>query len=164
MGTEETLGSSCIQFMTAGKGVRHSEHNLNESNPLRFIQMWLTPRSRGLPPNYGSATGDAKARRAGWHHIVSDVQDASTSTAVQINTDANMFVTDMDAEGNGDRELRIEEGRQAYMLCVDGQVQVKGGDAAVSLQRHDACEIVGPLTLKLSTWASHAMLIVLKAL
>jgi len=28
MGTEETLGRGSVQFMTAGRGVRHSEYNL----------------------------------------------------------------------------------------------------------------------------------------
>ena len=41
MGTEETLGRGSIQFMTAGTGVRHSEHNLATDKPLRFIQMWI---------------------------------------------------------------------------------------------------------------------------
>ena len=31
MGTKETLGRGSIQFMTAGKGVRHSEHNLGDT-------------------------------------------------------------------------------------------------------------------------------------
>merc|ERR1719310_477724 len=43
MGTEETIGRGSIQFMTAGTGIRHSEHNLQTSTPLRFVQMWITP-------------------------------------------------------------------------------------------------------------------------
>ena len=39
MGTSETLGAGSIQFMTAGSGVRHSEHNVSANNDLRFIQM-----------------------------------------------------------------------------------------------------------------------------
>ena len=61
MGTGETLGRGAVQFMTAGRGVTHSEHNHDKAAPLRFIQMWLTPRRSGLPPNYGSFAGDAAA-------------------------------------------------------------------------------------------------------
>jgi len=53
MSTKESLGRGSIQFMTAGTGVSHSEHNLDPTKPLRFIQMWLVPRERGLNPNYG---------------------------------------------------------------------------------------------------------------
>lgn len=58
MGTKETLGRGAIQFMTAGKGVTHSEHNLHPTNPLRFIQMWINCRERGVEPLYGSMHGD----------------------------------------------------------------------------------------------------------
>lgn len=43
MGTEETLGRGGVQFMTAGRGIRHSEHNLHDE-PLRFVQCWVMPR------------------------------------------------------------------------------------------------------------------------
>lgn len=52
MGTAETLGRGAVQFMTAGQGVRHSEHNRSADKPLRFIQ--VRARSRAA----------ARARRA----------------------------------------------------------------------------------------------------
>merc|ERR1712216_814798 len=58
MGTAGTLTRGAIQFMTAGSGVTHSEHNRSPDKPLRFIQMWINTRENGLAPNYGSAVGD----------------------------------------------------------------------------------------------------------
>lgn len=66
MGTKETLGRGSVQFMTAGRGVQHSEHNLHPSAPLRFIQIWIMTRQNGLPPNYGSSLGDVAARTNQW--------------------------------------------------------------------------------------------------
>ena len=63
MGTEETIGKGAIQFMTAGSGVSHSEHNHDQKNPLRFIQIWLSPRSKNLKPNYGSFTSKPADRQ-----------------------------------------------------------------------------------------------------
>ena len=83
MGTEETISSGAIQFMTAGSGVRHSEHNRSPT-PLRFIQMWLTPRTRGLTPNYGSSAGSPSKRMNQWHHMVSDVQNEQVETDVKV--------------------------------------------------------------------------------
>jgi len=144
MGTAETLGRGAIQFMTAGRGVRHSEHNLGQE-PLRFIQMWLTPRQRGLPPNYGSSTGIEADRRDRWAHIVSDVADSESQTGVKINTDANMYVTEI-SEGN-ELTLEINEGRQAYMICVEGATTIRSlnddGAEDVRIEQHDAAEI-GP--------------------
>ena len=46
MGTHESLGRGSVQFMTAGTGIQHSEHN-RQDTPLRFVQIWITPRAHG---------------------------------------------------------------------------------------------------------------------
>ena len=79
IGTQETLGPGSVQFMTAGTGVQHSEHNLSATSPLRFIQMWIVPSQRGLAPNYGSACGKSVNLRNGWTRLVSDVKSAAAS-------------------------------------------------------------------------------------
>ena len=67
MGTKETITRGAIQFMTAGSGIVHSEHNLHEEKPLRFIQMWITPKRDNLKPNYGSFSGDLTHRLNKWY-------------------------------------------------------------------------------------------------
>eukprot|EP01034_Spumella_vulgaris_P026675 gene26675-33292_t len=150
MGTEETIGRGAIQFMTAGSGVAHSEHNHHSKNPLRFIQIWLNPRSRGIKPNYGSFTPTPADRRNQWAHLVSDVDSAEVSP-IKINQDANILVTQTKAGNNTTYELKA--GRQAYLLCVEGTdvhvVSESGVDE--TLTRHDAAEVFGPLTFTVST-------------
>ena len=97
MGTAETLSRGAIQFMTAGTGIRHSEHNLNKTEPLRFIQMWIQPRERNLTPNYGSGIGTFEGRHNKFAHLVSDVQNPVSETPVKINQDVNIFVSEFDA-------------------------------------------------------------------
>jgi redox-sensitive bicupin YhaK (pirin superfamily) len=167
MGTSETLGAGSIQFMTAGRGVSHSEQNLSPA-PLRFIQMWLTPRQRGLPPNYGSSRGDATQRSNNWHHMVSDVQNTDVKTDVEINADANMYAAEIEA--GKELVLTVEAGRQAYVLCIDGASNFRRtrkedagagdvcADADVTLQRHDASEIVGPMEVQV-TGPSHLLVV-----
>mmetsp|Transcript_25817 Transcript_25817/g.72288 ORF Transcript_25817/g.72288 Transcript_25817/m.72288 type:complete len:263 (+) Transcript_25817:177-965(+) len=84
MGTSETLSRGAIQFMSAGKGVMHSEHNRNPEKPLRFIQMWLTPAEYDLQPNYGSASGSFEARHNKWSHMVSDSRSSRMETPVKV--------------------------------------------------------------------------------
>uniref|UniRef100_A0A7S4KAJ6 Pirin N-terminal domain-containing protein n=1 Tax=Guillardia theta TaxID=55529 RepID=A0A7S4KAJ6_GUITH len=146
MGTKETLGRGSIQFMTAGTGVEHSEHNLHPTNPLRFIQMWIVPSRRGLKPNYGSMSGKDVDMKDKWSHLVSDV-NAPAKTPVKINQDVNMFASEL--SGGKTVDLTLEKGRQAYLLCMEGKVQVTSSTVNESLQRHDAAEVVGPATLKL---------------
>jgi redox-sensitive bicupin YhaK (pirin superfamily) len=144
MGTAETLTRGAVQFMTAGSGVTHSEHNLNTESPLRFIQIWITTRQRGLKPNYGSAPGSVEERSNRFAHLVKDVKDTAPSSApIQINQDANIYVSEI-TSGNT-VEFVVKENRQAYLLCVEGGVKAtssEGGDP-VNLAQHDAMEIRG---------------------
>eukprot|EP00667_Euglena_gracilis_P015630 EG_transcript_16274 len=146
MGQKETLGPGSVQFMTAGTGVMHSEHNLGDL-PLRFIQIWIQPRSRGLPPNYGSFDGAKAPSGEGFHHLVSDAQDNSTSTPVKLNQDTNMYV----AKTASPQTLEVGAGRQAYLLCVSGEATVKvtasWADGCQPLQQHDGLKLRGPASV-----------------
>jgi len=136
MGTKESLGRGSVQFMTAGTGVRHSEHNLSEDKPLRFIQTWITPSRNNLPPNYGSSVGDEAMRwKNQWQHLVSSVDNKGTEATVQINQDCNAYSSEL--EMGKTITVPVSEGRMAYMIALEGSVKV--GD--VVLERHDAAEI-----------------------
>ncbi len=52
LGNVETVGPGEVQVMTAGTGIRHSEFNGSNTEPLRFLQMWVLPRENGLTPGY----------------------------------------------------------------------------------------------------------------
>ena len=64
-----------------------------------------------------------------------------------------MYATNLESEKK--LTLEIKKGRQAYVLCVDGATTLRDvvGDAGVcgtyeiALERHDAAEVVGPITL-----------------
>merc|ERR1712146_362284 len=90
------------------------EFNTDDTHPLRFIQMWMVPRSRNLEPNYGSMVGDRERQHNKWAHLVADVKNTSADTPVKINQDANIWVTELDEGKEGTFVLR--EGRQAYIL------------------------------------------------
>lgn len=137
MGTKETLGRGSIQFMTAGKGVRHSEANHGDK-PLRFIQTWILPRARGLTPNYGSSCPvDFAIGKNKMLHLVSDAANKEVETPVKISQDADAHAAELEM---GQKVVHdLPEGRQAYLLCLEGEVTVNGN----KLNKYDACEIVG---------------------
>jgi len=163
MMTNEILAAGALQLVTAGSGVRHSEHNDDATKPLRFIQMWLTPRTHGLEPRYLSCPGDQAARTNRWHLLVSDISSSRLKSPVSINADANIFVTELDERHA--LPLIIESGRQAYMLCIDGATCVTDEHdgkicpkSGVNLVRYDAAEIVGPAILEV-TGPSHILVV-----
>ena len=51
LGNGGRLGPGGVQRMTLGSGAEHSERNGSTTEPLRFIQLWIVPARRGLPPS-----------------------------------------------------------------------------------------------------------------
>jgi len=166
MGTEETLNRGAIQFMTAGKGVYHSEFNNHPSEPLRFIQIWITPRKSGLQPNYGSFVPSVDALSSPiWNHLVSDVNSV-TKAPVQINQDVNFYVASL--KTNETSKFIIEPKRQGYLLLIEGKAQFSETrddsedpeQKLIQLKQNDAAEIKGPHTFKVLAQKNSLILLV----
>src|SRR5205809_5023468 len=52
MGNGRVIKAGDLQYMSAGRGVLHSEFNPSQSNPVHFLQVWLTPKMGGGQPRY----------------------------------------------------------------------------------------------------------------
>lgn len=132
MGNESTLGRGHVQFMSAGTGVYHSEHNLN-GEPLRLLQIWIIPDKKGHTPNYGEYRYEWKDRENKWLHIVSSkIGDAN----IKVNQDVNMYALALE---KGKRiSFEVDSNRQAYLVQIDGESIINN----ISLSKCDALEII----------------------
>ena len=131
MGNQRTINRGHIQYMSAGTGVLHSEHNRAE-DPLRLLQIWIFPDQQGYTPNYGDLLFDWEERQNKWLHMVSSKQG---SAPVKINQDVNFYSLELEK----DREINFQvgAGRQAYLVQIEGNSTING----LSLDARDALEI-----------------------
>lgn len=132
MGNEKTIGRGQVQYMSAGTGVLHSEHNRGDV-VARLLQIWIMPDGKGYKPQYGDRRFEAKDRHNQWLHIVSPI---SGSAPIQIHQDANIHVLELDAGKSIDFE--VKPGRQAYLVLIEGRSDINGQD----LVMRDALESV----------------------
>ncbi len=51
-GNHGVLYPGLAQRMSAGRGIRHSEQNASDSEPVHFVQMWVLPDTAGVDPGY----------------------------------------------------------------------------------------------------------------
>lgn len=143
MGTGESLGRGSVQYMSAGRGVTHSEMN-DGDKPLKFLQIWIKPDQRGLTPNYGSRVFRREERHNKMHHVVTSFNRLGSIVdvgkgVIPIHQDANFYVSEMDPGFSQD--FMLSSNRQAYMVCIEGGLSVNG---TTGMEARDAVEVVAP--------------------
>ena len=153
MNNQRSLGRGDVQYLSAGTGITHSEHNLGDE-VLRFLQIWLLPDKMMHTPNYGDHHFAWEDRLNQWLQIVSPKGGAAP---IQLNQDANIFVTYLEAGRTLDFE--IKPGRQAYLVQIEGTSKVNG----FTLHTRDALEITQESITVSAGEDSHQLLIELAA-
>ena len=52
LGNDGVIQPGEIQKMSAGFGITHSEYNPSTIEPVHFLQIWIVPEEKNLPPSY----------------------------------------------------------------------------------------------------------------
>lgn len=126
MGHEEILNAGDVQYMSAGRGVLHSEINPNPKEPTHLIQIWIMPNQSGLTPRYESrrlsSSGEVIiASPDGREGSISIQQDATVSSVLLNPSDQKH----LEVLSNRGLWLHLIDGE----LTVDNQHQLTTGDS-----------------------------------
>jgi redox-sensitive bicupin YhaK (pirin superfamily) len=133
MRNKRVLTRGQVQYMSAGTGVWHSEHNLGDKL-LRFLQIWILPDRAGYEPDYGDHRFVWADRIDRWLPIASGSQESPAP--IRVHSDINIKAALI--QKGGSLELLTEQGRQTYLVLIEGAAVV--GD--IALVARDALEIV----------------------
>jgi quercetin 2,3-dioxygenase len=121
MGNGSTIRPGDVQRMSAGAGVRHSEFNPSPSEPVHFLQIWITPSVQGIEPSYEEKTFEAAQKRGRLRLIASpDRADGS----VLIHQDARVYAGLFD--GDERAVLQVGPARRLYVHVARGAVRANG--------------------------------------
>ena len=121
MGNGGVIRPGDVQVMSAGTGVAHSEFNASETDPVRFLQIWIVPERRGVAPRYEQRAFAAQGRSGRLQRVASaDGADGS----LRIGRDAHLFITDLEGEQSVSHALTA--GRRSWVQVARGEVDVNG--------------------------------------
>ncbi len=125
MGTGAVIRPGDVQRMSAGTGVVHSEYNASPDDEVHFLQIWLQPGQRNLPPSYEQKTFSDADKRGALRLVASpEGRDGS----ITIHADARVYAGIL---GQGDRaELAVAEGRGVWIHVARGKVRIDGRELA----------------------------------
>jgi redox-sensitive bicupin YhaK (pirin superfamily) len=131
------LPAGSVQRMSLGSGALHSEQNASETEPMRFIQIWILPDTASLEP----AVEQRVFTEADRTNRLLRVIGPEGGDVVRVHQDAAVFVSRLEADAEVTHE--VADGRGSYAYLIDGRATFNG--EAVSTG--DAAKVTGPGTL-----------------
>jgi quercetin 2,3-dioxygenase len=147
-GSPGPLPAGSVQRMTLGSGALHSEQNGSETEPMRFIQMWIIPEQRGLPPGVEQKVLTKEDRRNRLLRVISP----EGGDAVLVHGNASVYISSMERALTLTHKIPDEMG--VYLYVIGGSIDLNGerlatGDAAkiagesqITLRADDETELI----------------------
>ena len=120
MGNGGIIRKGDIQVMSAGTGVTHSEFNANADRPIKFLQIWVFPREKGVEPRYGQMHIADYAKPGDFQQIVSPYPE---DAGMWINQDSWFHLADFGAGVKKTYALK-KPGNGVYLFLISGEAKV----------------------------------------
>jgi redox-sensitive bicupin YhaK (pirin superfamily) len=125
------LRAGSVQRMTLGRGAWHSEQNASETEPMRFIQMWIMPAESNLEPGVEQKVFTEQDRTDRLLKAIS----GDDGDAVLVHQHAHVFVSRVNPAVEVAHE--VGPGRGVYLYVIEGEADV----AEEPMTTGDAAEI-----------------------
>jgi redox-sensitive bicupin YhaK (pirin superfamily) len=122
MGNTTIIRQGDVQAMSAGTGVAHSEMNASPDEPVKFLQIWILPKSRNISPNYSQISLNPEASRNKLDQILSPNTD---DQGVNINQDAWFHLGNLSAGTKLDYDVK-KAGNGVYAFVLEGDLTIAG--------------------------------------
>lgn len=123
---QDTLGNSAViqrgevQRMSAGTGVRHSEHN-RAAKKAHLLQIWILPDEENRAPSYGQKDFTAQYDQ---EKLVLTVSGDGRNGSLKMNQDASLYVGRWKRADHVEKEL--DPNRSVWIQVVKGPITVNG--------------------------------------
>ena len=140
MGNGRVIRAGEFQYMAAGTGVQHSEFNPSHTEPLRLLQIWIEPDTKGVKPRYAERNlAQAETRKL---HLVASKTGRDGS--MEIHQDAELLLVKLEAVQSVRHSLAKD--RHAWVHVAEGEVSINGE----RLSGGDAVAVIGETVLEIT--------------
>jgi redox-sensitive bicupin YhaK (pirin superfamily) len=118
MGNASVIKPGELQRMSAGTGVRHSEFNNFPDKTTHFLQIWIQPEEKNLPPGYGQK--DFSTQLNG-NDLVLVCSHHGRDGSITINQDIDLYA--LKSQTQGERILNTDQNRSYWLQVIKGVVK-----------------------------------------
>lgn len=134
MGNGSTVMAGGVQYMSAGSGVRHSEANPSQTEPMRLLQVWLLPNVSGATPRYDTLDIRPEDKDG---KLALFLSPEGRDGSMAIRADADIYAATLQGDQQIDHEMK--DGARGWIEIATGAVSVNGQ----ALRRGDGLAIRG---------------------
>lgn len=120
MGNKGVIHKGQVQVMSAGTGVTHSEMNANQKEPVKFLQIWITPKRRNVEPRYADLKIADHSKPNDFQQIVSPNPD---DDGLWIHQDAWFHLANFE-EGNSKEYVLKNAQNGVYVFVIQGKARI----------------------------------------
>jgi quercetin 2,3-dioxygenase len=150
LGNGSTILPGEAQIMSAGTGIRHSEHNASATDAVHLFQIWILPNRNNLEPRYEQKAFSVEERSGKLRLIAA--QDGRDG-AVIIHQDIDLYSAILASDDVVNYDLRAN--RYGWLQVTKGTVIFN----QETLDAGDAVQINGEEKLEISTESSGEILL-----
>lgn len=121
MGNTSIIRPGDVQRMSAGTGVRHSEFNHSDSDPVHFLQIWIMPEHKDLTPSY-EQTSFSDEEKNGQLRLMGSRDGRLGSVTIHQNVD--LYTSTLNNKQVVTHDLT--EGHKGWVQVAWGTVELNG--------------------------------------
>ncbi|WP_372830423.1 pirin family protein [Psychrobacter maritimus] len=122
IGNNGIIETGEIQVMSAGTGITHSEMNGDDTEAVKFLQIWVIPNKMNVEPRYQQIRMDDILKPNEFNQVLSPNAD---DAGVWIHQDAWFSMGDFDKGITQTYELK-NPNNGVYIFVISGKVEVNG--------------------------------------
>ncbi len=120
MGNVTVIKEGDVQIMSVGTGVTHSEYNKNKDKEVKFLQIWLFPKTKNTTPRYDQISIRDIEKENEFYQVLSPNKE---DQGVWLNQDAWFHIGKF-TKGNSDVYKIRKEGNGVYAFVLEGEVEI----------------------------------------
>ncbi|MCM4173245.1 pirin family protein [Arenibacter sp. TNZ] len=133
MGNSTVIKEGDVQAMSAGTGVFHSEYNKNKNEEVKFLQIWVIPKTQNVTPRYDQISTHDLATKNSFYQILSPNK---TDQGVWIHQDAWFSLGDFETGISSTYTLN-KNSNGLFLFVLEGGITIN----EQQLKRRDAIGI-----------------------
>ena len=150
-GNDGVLYPGLAQRMSAGRGIRHSEMNASDTEPVHFVQMWVLPDTQGVQPGYEQKDINDALAEGG---LVAIASGQGHTSAVAIHQRGAVL---WGARLSAGQTVTLPADPHVHVFVALGAADLEGSGL---LARGDAARLTDAGALSLSATADHTEVLV----